>query len=794
MSASASLSAGQAARLLVGLRLRRLLNQLTVSIQLMRRQKVTGEKRAATAGKAKLGWLLASLVGASMLFGVANLSTQAVSNIQTTLGFVQRAAPNVPSGKQAKAPANAALPAEAGSTLSKPVLQALALLTAILIITVLMFALGTGELAKADWDMEWLATLPVSLPTLLAVRIAERTFISGGLVLLWPFLSVVAVEAGYAWSALPLALLAAVPLLAIVATVRTIVDTGLRLSLSPATLRNLQAVLGVAGLVLMYLAMSAGMTTSSYVLTWAPFWPEWGAWLPPGLATRVVSGTGWGSIGPALAVLIVETLAILAAGLMLLHQQLRMGVVGAGARESGRRPAAAVGAPAGGAVAAPRGRRLLTPIQARELTLLMRDRTFLVQSLVLPVMIILTQVWFNTGGDLMTGAWTTPRGLAAVAFSIAAYALMFSAFQTLNTEGNALWILYSVPHSLESILRQKAVLWAGVCMAYPVVALAVAPPLTGVPLGDLAGPVLIAALGVPIFAVIATALGVFASDPLAQVVQRRLRPSYMYLYVLLAGLYVYAIFASTMWERLGQMVLTALLALALWQKARDHLPYLLDPTESPPSRVSLSDGLVAAMMFFVLQGLVAAIYMFNDVKPTVSTVLVGFSIAGAVTVGLMRFVYWRIKSAGVPRTLGAGGLQAAGWGAAAGVGAGLAGLAYVLVARRTGLFEGAQQAMLLGTGDRGWLILLTVAAAPVFEEFIFRGLIFGGLRRTLGLGVSVIASAAIFAIVHPPFAVLPVFVLGLAAALIYDRTRLLIAPIAAHAVYNAIVVGHQLIP
>jgi len=51
---------------------------------------------------------------------------------------------------------------------------------------------------------------------------------------------------------------------------------------------------------------------------------------------------------------------------------------------------------------------------------------------------------------------------------------------------------------------------------------------------------------------------------------------------------------------------------------------------------------------------------------------------------------------------------------------------------------------------------MIIVAAPIFEEFIFRGLIFGGLRRSLDLPVAAIASAAIFAIVHPPASVIPV--------------------------------------
>jgi ABC-2 type transport system permease protein len=82
-------------------------------------------------------------------------------------------------------------------------------------------------------------------------------------------------------------------------------------------------------------------------------------------------------------------------------------------------------------------------------------------------------------------------------------------------------------------------------------------------------------LGVPVFAVIATALGMFACGPLDQLVQRRLHPSYVYLYMLLASLYAFAIFAGSIWQRTGFVVLTALRGLALWQKARDHLPFCL---------------------------------------------------------------------------------------------------------------------------------------------------------------------------------------------------------------------------
>src|SRR4029453_16628583 len=109
----------------------------------------------------------------------------------------------------------------------------------------------------------------------------------------------------------------------------------------------------------------------------------------------------------------------------------------------------------------------------------------------------------------------------------------------------------------------------------------------------------------------------------------KVKPGYLYLYMLLASLYTYAIYATTFWSRAGLMILSVLLALALWQKARDRLPYLLDPDASPRSSVSLSDGLIAVLLFFVLQGLV--MYLVAERRhPTGVHLFTAFTIAGAV--------------------------------------------------------------------------------------------------------------------------------------------------------------------
>jgi membrane protease YdiL (CAAX protease family) len=80
----------------------------------------------------------------------------------------------------------------------------------------------------------------------------------------------------------------------------------------------------------------------------------------------------------------------------------------------------------------------------------------------------------------------------------------------------------------------------------------------------------------------------------------------------------------------------------------------------------------------------------------------------------------------------------------------------------------------------------TVVVTPVFEELVFRGLLFGTLRRRLAPAPAAAISAGLFALAHG-YGVLgfaAVFWSGLLWAWAYDRTGSLVPPIIAHAVDN----------
>lgn len=88
----------------------------------------------------------------------------------------------------------------------------------------------------------------------------------------------------------------------------------------------------------------------------------------------------------------------------------------------------------------------------------------------------------------------------------------------------------------------------------------------------------------------------------------------------------------------------------------------------------------------------------------------------------------------------------------------------------------------------GVLFLLICVVAPLVEETIFRGFVYGGLRRRLPLVPSVIGSAALFALLHAnPEAMLPITLIGVVLAVLYERTRSLWPCIICHALNNTLV-------
>lgn len=90
-----------------------------------------------------------------------------------------------------------------------------------------------------------------------------------------------------------------------------------------------------------------------------------------------------------------------------------------------------------------------------------------------------------------------------------------------------------------------------------------------------------------------------------------------------------------------------------------------------------------------------------------------------------------------------------------------------------------------GLKERLLVFAIAAIAAPLTEELLFRGCLYGFLRQSTGRATALAISSVLFALIHAHPATTPalaVFAVGL--ALLYEYTGSLWAPIAVHSAFN----------
>lgn len=95
--------------------------------------------------------------------------------------------------------------------------------------------------------------------------------------------------------------------------------------------------------------------------------------------------------------------------------------------------------------------------------------------------------------------------------------------------------------------------------------------------------------------------------------------------------------------------------------------------------------------------------------------------------------------------------------------------------------------------DAWWLVLAAAGiGAPIAEEFLFRGLLYGFLREApSGKVLAGILTAAAWATLHINYAIygiVAIFLIGLYFAWLREASRSLLPPLVCHAVYNSLIV------
>lgn len=647
---------------------------------------------------------------------------------------------------------------------------------------------GNQDLGQVEWNLQWLFTFPVPTKALLLSKLTEYTLgnFFGWFVFLPP-MCVLFVGAGFGVLSLIIAIGITLYFHLIIASFQLLSETWMRKRFTRARLKNIQALFTIVSTLGMFalFAMALSEGGVDLLLDHGRTAAAASAWSPLSAPVRIALGGQQALL--ALLIMSLSTFIFVGAALLGTQRLLKGGLLTESGPYQGTRVRAA------GKVAR---QGWFSGVVAKDLKLLLRDRNLMVQTLIVPVIIIGFQIFINPG--LLKAFKTDVHHATAIAFGLGAYVLAFSAVHALTVEGRTTWLLFTFPRSLDRILLRKALLWGGFSTIMPVILMAWSfTHLEEVGVQGTINAVLVV-LGLLVYAMIGAGIGTLGTNLFEEEVKRKIRPGMMYLYLFLAGLYTYALYAPELWHKAVMLVLCFLLAYAIWQKVRDLAPYILDPSETPPPRLSLSDGLITLMIFFVLQGILQTVFLHNEVLPSGASLLVSFSIAGlaAFIVSRLNFEVRGVENVSVAvgfeadrhapahylvRSLVEGivfGLFAFGVGAAY-----LWGIEHVEVLKA--LKETMPHFDQVDPGNLWWFAGLAVIAAPLFEEYLFRGLIYRGLRRTMSIPLAVTTSAALFAAVHPPISMVPVFIGGVFMALCMERNRILLAPMIVHAVYNA---------
>lgn len=500
--------------------------------------------------------------------------------------------------------------------------RSLSLLFALWIPLIVFLALGVNnkDLGQVEWSFEWLYTFPVSARALFVSKVFVYSFLDQMVWwLLFPFAVLVYIAGGSGYAAVPFGLAATLYLAIPAGCICTVVEVALRKFLSLDRLKNAQAlftVLGTVCLLIFYVCMFSPQIATVLVhraasmpelMIWNPFF------LPLMAGNPALRGWRHELFVPAM---IGGTFAAIFFAALGSEWLTRDGLIKAGGPYQGARSHA-------------QGRihdTWLRGIGAQEMLLLRRDRNLLVQVLMVPLLV--PAYYLLIDPHLRSALTGNFRRAAMVAFIVGAYSYVSSAMPLLTREDKTLWLLLSFPRSLVSMLLNKAMFWAVVGLLYGGTVLVLLVHFSPHLHVTSWGYVFLVFYGIALYAFIASGIGVLATNVLETERRAQMRVSMVYLYFVLTAMYANIFYSASLWTSLGQLVLSTLLAFALWQKVKDIAPYLLDPTQWPPRTISLADGMIAALSFFVAQPLALMLLQSTSSISLTAQTTIAYMIAG----------------------------------------------------------------------------------------------------------------------------------------------------------------------
>ncbi len=364
------------------------------------------------------------------------------------------------------------------------------------------------------------------------------------------------------------------------------------------------------------------------------------------------------------------------------------------------------------------------------------------------------------------------------------YMLMIAATQMLGSEFKTLWLLQCQPRPLADMVRGKARVWAAIAIGMSL------PFIVGAVIYTPSAAISILArvpfLWISLWLIAElmfglTALGAtITNERTVRFYRSGLLPALVISHALIA------IYSPNWWAQIGALATLIILNVAVRERALVELSWLSEPIESPPKRVYPMHAILAVIAFQTLQTVfIGVLTKLHDLSAT-ANVAISYVSAAAI-VSLMCWIWmWRNGLTILPKLPRLPVLRPIGLGLAVSCAAGFATTVLLRMYSVTpplaayaveGNLEHASY-------DRCCLFGIWVIAAPLFEEWIIRGLMYRSLRRTWGIAVSAALSAILFATLHPVGGCISLITLGVMTALATEKTNRLWPSMTIHAGYN----------
>lgn len=640
---------------------------------------------------------------------------------------------------------------------------------------------------RLDQDVEWMMTMPVSTVLVYGAKVVERTFLDVvGWIVFSLFYGVLLWLWGYTWLLLPLVVICVLLTNFVSALVTFAVDLFLYSTCTRYVIDTISA-----GFHVLCMAMFLGFLyllnvrsllgdQGAGVFKWADSAGGWLLYNPFGLLLSMLQyqmdGKGMGLLGLFLfeyGLLLVawySLVQVLSSHGLEIIQSSRDREPGQTKSRSGHwLQRSKVGA-----------------IVQKELQLLWRQKNILLQ-MMLPL--FLFGVYWLTG-QIPASVFHDPKTSALLAFGMGAYLLVIIAPLNVFHEKKGLWLNYTVAQSPLHFFFIKSLVWSVVGILYSSAFYGYSMYLRGQLTATDAGHLAFIVPALLLFGLCGAGFGIIGADPHARREQDRMRKDLMMVYFCLGGLLVSGLFAPAIWTRIVSLIVFAGMTLAIVEKARSRAGFLLDPVEEPPRILDVSDGLIYIGLFFFAQLFATMILSYNLPEALGPVIVLSYFYAGIVTVFIAFYLLWRTGTSLMDQHyfFDTSNLkQIPIYGISAGLLLAGVGICYLWVLQRLPIVELPKKQLPISVQVE-WIYVLAVIGAPIFEELLFRGLLFNGLRSSFTFWPAALISAALFAVVHPAISFVPVFLAGLVTAYVFDRTKNLVTPMIVHAIYNLIIV------